>query len=102
MMQADASDGAAADVSDGSSDVALVSDGQPNEGQCAACTAMQCLNELQACGASQGCTNDLVTFNNCLGAHQASCGTMFAAGGSAQASLWACLASKCSASCGSS
>jgi hypothetical protein len=100
MMQTDASDAATADVSDGSPDVAPVTDAQPNEGQCAACTAMQCLNELQACGASQGCTNDLVTFNNCLGANQTSCGTMFAAGGSAQAALWACLSTKCSASCG--
>jgi hypothetical protein len=45
--------------------------------------------------------NDLVTFNNCLSAHAGNCGTAFASGGSEQATLWACLASKCTSACGS-
>jgi hypothetical protein len=101
---ADATNDGAADAMDAAGDAAdtATSDAQPNEGQCAACTANKCLTELQACGGSQGCTNDLVTFNNCLGANQSNCGTSFAAGGSAQASLWACLVSMCPNVCGSS
>ncbi len=88
-------------ASDAPSDVVTATDSQPNEGLCASCTANKCLNELQACGGSQTCTNDLVTFNDCLSADQSNCGTSFAAGGSAQASLWACLASQCASVCGS-
>ena len=101
QAQTDASDASnAADIA--ADDVASQTDAQPNQGQCAACTANKCLAELQACGGSQGCTNDLVTFNDCLSADQPHCGTTFAAGGSAQASLWSCLASQCSSVCGSS
>ncbi|HEX4515723.1 MAG TPA: hypothetical protein VGH87_28155 [Polyangiaceae bacterium] len=76
------------------------SDSSPSEGACAACTANDCLSALQSCGASQTCTNDLVSFNDCLGAHTGNCGTTFAAGGSAEASLWACLSTKCASTCG--
>ncbi len=81
-------------------DAPLATDGSPSQGACAACTANDCLPELEACGGSQTCTNDLVTFNNCLTADGADCGTSFAAGGSAEASLWACLESKCTNVCG--
>jgi hypothetical protein len=97
----DASDAAmVTDAMDAMTDSASQSDSQPNEGQCAACTANQCLPQLEACGSSQGCTDDLVTFNNCLSAQQSGCGTTLAAGGSAQASLWACLSTLCASSCG--
>ena len=75
-------------------------DGAPNEGQCAACTANDCLDQLQACAGAQSCVNDLVTFNDCLASQTGSCGTAFAAGGAEQADLWACLSTKCASTCG--
>jgi hypothetical protein len=89
---------ASGDTASSSSDA--TSDSSPSEGACAACTANDCLSELQSCGASQTCTNDLVSFNDCLGAHAGNCGTTFAAGGAAEASLWACLSTKCASTCG--
>jgi len=102
---AGASDGAgAADTGaptdDAAADAQPAADATPSEGNCAACTASDCLAQLQACGASQSCVNDLVSFNDCLSAASGDCGTAFAAGGAEQASLWACLSTKCADVCG--
>lgn len=92
-------DAAAQDVAIDSA-VDAASDAAPTQGGCAACTANECLPELQACGGSQACLNDLVAFNGCLAAQSGDCGSSLAAGGAAQATLWSCLSTKCAASCG--
>lgn len=98
-----ASDASAPDdvaTTDDASADAEPADALPSQGGCAACTANQCLNELQACGGSQDCLNDLIDFNTCLSTAAGNCGTKLAAGGKLESSLWSCLASKCTSTCG--
>jgi len=62
----------------------------PNTGMCASCTATEdskggCLDELQQCGQSSDCLGNLKSFNDCLTAHHANCGTTLAAGGTSEA-----------------
>lgn len=56
-------DAAARDVAIESA-VDATSDAAPSQGERAACTANECLSELQACGGSQVCLNDLVAFSD--------------------------------------
>jgi len=100
-----ATDHAAEDASSGvdaANDAVVEADAvvSPSEGACAACTANDCIAQLQACGEAQDCVDDLVTFNNCLSTSGSHCGTTFAAGGSGQTTLWACLMTQCPTVCG--
>jgi hypothetical protein len=71
----------------------------PKVTNCPGCTVTKCESQLQGC-ATQSCLTHLMTFNNCMQMHGSMCGTMFAAGGAAEAALWQCLMTMCASDCG--